>query len=61
MSNMTESNGEKPRGRYWEDLTEEERRAFIERARKELPELDAIHEKCMKNLRRIAQGLRPIR
>jgi hypothetical protein len=60
MSNMSETDNGEPQGKYWDEFTEEEKRAFIERARKELPALDAQHERSMRNLRRIA-GLRPIR
>jgi hypothetical protein len=60
MSYM-EANGERPRGKYWSEMTEEERREFIERARRELPGLKADIRKSRENLQRIARGQRPIR
>lgn len=42
------------------DLSEEERQGIIERARRELPELDREFEEAQENLRRIGSGLPPL-
>lgn len=40
-------------------LSEEERERILERARRELPELDRRYKKAITNLDRISRGLRP--
>lgn len=42
-----------------EKLSEEERERILERARRELPELDRRYKKVISNLDRISRGLRP--
>ena len=41
------------------ELSEEEREPILERARRELPELDRRYQKAITNLDRISRGLRP--
>jgi hypothetical protein len=43
--------------RYFSELSEEEQQRIIERARRQLPELDRRYEKAIENLRRIGHGL----
>ena len=43
------------------ELTDEERERIIERARRNMPELDRRFEQAMENLRRIAEGRPPRR
>lgn len=42
------------------ELSEEERRQVIERARRELPELDRELREARENLRRIGAGMEPL-
>jgi hypothetical protein len=42
-----------------EQLSEEERKEIIERAQRELPDLDKKFEQAVDNLERISEGLRP--
>ena len=41
------------------ELSEEERDRILERARREMPELDRRYKKAITNLDRISRGLRP--
>jgi hypothetical protein len=44
---------------YFSELSEEEQQRFLERARRQLPELDRRYKKAIENLNRISRGLRP--
>lgn len=41
------------------ELSQEERERVLERARRELPELDRRYKRAIANLNRISRGLRP--
>lgn len=51
-----DSRSDRERTAHPRPLTEQERQALIERARRELPDLDREFEESMRRLRRIAAG-----